>query len=208
MRRSMVLLSMALLFVGGGKSSGQPSHTCDEATARTIGRLYYLTNPINEQTNPQSIEAFVRSNAQLLSRGSNLINCIRHVGNRLVMHGLLSFSQQDANDAYGSAIGMGATMEQAGKVRDSVNQGSIETMAMGQELLWLAEVIPDAAAGNWISYGTRGTELRLQIRQVWRMLQPMMEMDPSMRTIVEQTMGQFQPWIEYQVVFMVLLMSN
>lgn len=207
---------MVLVLAGCGTSSEQGSEaatifrmrTCDEQTARLIGRLYYLTNPINEQTNPQALEAFVQSNSQLLSRGSSWVDCARRVGNQSISRAIQSFSSEDADHAYESSLEMGATMEQAQDVAGSMNQGSIDIMMMGEELLWLAEVIPDAAVGNWNSYNTTGTQLRQQIRQLWPLYQGVMAMDPSMRNILEQTMQQFQPWIEYQMAALVLLMGD
>ena len=177
----------------------QGSSLCTEVTARNVGGLYYALNPLNEQSHPQQLMAFVQTNKRLLAPNAPTIQCLRLVGLRLMNQGLASFSMKDSDHAYESALRMGADVDQARSVASSINSGSIEAYMMGEELVWLSEVVPAAAEGDWTRFAGTGTQSRLMFRQVWPLYQQMLAMDPSMRTILESAMAQMQPWVEYQV---------
>jgi hypothetical protein len=66
---------------------------------------------------------------------------------------------------------MGATLDQAQAVGASMTSGSVEAAMMGEEFVWLSQVIPSAAAGNWTPYGTTGLYARQQARQAIQMLE-------------------------------------
>jgi hypothetical protein len=193
---------------GGGTPPQAPGVVCGQQTAALIGRVYYLANPISEQTNPQDLVDFIQANGHLLARGSSFAICSDLAGRRLVTRGILTYSPQDADRAYESSLGMGATMDQANQVRTSINQGSVDAVAIGQELVWLAAVIPEAAAGNWGPYNSTGPMARQQTRVVWPLYEAMVGTDPSMQAMLDQIMLQFQPWIEYQAASLVLLLGN
>jgi hypothetical protein len=193
---------------GGSPSAKHGVAPCDETAARNVGMLYYATNPVFEQTRSQDLVAFVRSNSQLLEANGPTIQCARIAGSRLVQRGLAAFSPRGYDDAYASALNMGANMDQARSVASSVNSGSLDAVMMGQELLWLAQVVPAAAQGNWGPFNNTGSMSRSNIRQVWPFYQQMMAMDPSMRAILDEVLGQVQPWAEYQVAVLVYWIGN
>ncbi len=203
MRKALLATLVSLLALGALPTASaqvpQATSPCDETTARNVGALYWTLNPIKEQTEPQELMTFVRNNSKLLAADQPMVQCMRFVGTRLMQQGLAAYSPADRDRAYESALGMGADMEQAGKVADSINSGAVEAFIMGQELVWLADVVPAAALGDWGPFVSTGTVSRLTFRQQWPLVQQMLVMDPSLGRLVEQTIYQIQPWVEYQV---------
>jgi hypothetical protein len=102
------LMWLILLF-GLPQPGCAQNNSCDANSARILGRLYYLANPINEQTNHQSLVNFIQQNSQYLQVNSAVIQCCRMLGQRLIYQGLNSFNQSDYNSAYESTMNMGAT---------------------------------------------------------------------------------------------------
>ncbi len=203
MRKTAPATLVALVSIGAllNASAGvaQATSPCDEVTARNVGALFYTLNPIKELSQPEELTAFVQKNSKLLTAGGPTVRCVRLVGNRLMQHGLAAHLQTDRNRAYESALNMGADMDQARQVSNSIHSGGVDAIAIGQELVWLADVVPAAASGNWELFVNTGTQSRLSVRQIWPLYQQMRVMDPSMGTILEQSMNQMQPWVEYQV---------
>ena len=131
---------------------------CSDESARLIARAYYLSNPMTEH---DGFQQFVTRNRAVLSAGSPAIQCGRVLGAHLAQRGINAY---DA-DAYRRAMGKGPD-ELAPDVARSFNSGAVDVFAMGRELVWLAEVLPAAAVGDFGPYVTAGTETRAMLRQV------------------------------------------
>lgn len=176
---------------------------CDRETSILIGRIYYLANPAAEHLHFDTLEEFVSDNSRRLSRDTQFARCATRAGARLRSAGFASFDARTADEAYASALNNGATIEQAQSVQSSINRGSLELATMGQELSWMARVIPSAAEGDWDPYRSPpDTQARQMIRQVWPLYEGLFA-DPSTRATFEEAINQFQPWLEYQVAFLV-----
>ena len=85
----------------------------------------------------------------------------------------------------------------ARSVASDIQSGSVGLMAMGQELFWLAEVLPTAAAGDWKDYNTTGTPTRQQLRQVLPWMDSIL--DPSTKQSFDIMMSQYAPVFEKQL---------
>jgi len=72
----------------------------------------------------------------------------RQIGQALQYQGLTSYSQGDYDDAYGSVLAQGGTIDMAHDVAGSMQSGALDAWMTGKELVWLSEVIPIAANGK------------------------------------------------------------
>lgn len=194
-----LLVAVVLLSSGSRIAAAQGSTPCTEQAAQDVGAFYYRLHPITEQTHPDRVLALVQAHKSLLAPDSPTIRCMRLVGRRLASQGLAAFAALDADHAYASALSMGANMDQAQRVAESITSESVDTWAMGQELIWLADVLPSAARGDWTLFGQTGTQERMSIRQVWPLYQQMSAMDPTMQPLLDGAMASIQDWVEYQV---------
>lgn len=217
MKVAALMLSFVFIANGCGSPSDEPEsdaqtqptpsgRVCEEQHSRLIGRLYYVANPVSENTDSRELESFVINNRDQLMPGSRLLNCAANAGNRLRRQSVLSFSKADADQAYQQSLNWGATQEQAQAVSDSMIQGSIEGVTIGEELLWLSKVIPAAARGDWDAFKNTGTDARQETRQAWRLMSKVI--NPSDQAAFKQAMQQFQPWLEYQIAFLVYRFGN
>lgn len=188
-----------LLFTGS-----TPPPQCTVESAQILGHLYYLSNPMG---NANDLTAFVNQYRAHLTSNGTVMKCAKTLGNKLIAQSLGAFSQADYDDAYGSVLEMGGTMDMAHDVAYDIQSGAVDLLMLGQELLWLVQVIPSAANGDWRLFNTTGTETRNMIREVMPIYQMMFAMDPSMAQIFDDVLAQFGPLVEYQMVMLADMMG-
>jgi hypothetical protein len=182
-----------------------PSRACSDDVAMFLGRMYFVVNPMHEQKQPRAIERFIEENASQLSADSPAVRCAAAAAQHSMSHALGTFDRAGADRAYERAVGFGATGEQAESVRSSFNEGSVQVYTIAQELAWIASVVPSAAAGDYGPFTTTATDARRMFRQAWPMYQQVLALDPSNTAIVEAAIHQAQPWLEYQIAYLVSL---
>jgi hypothetical protein len=125
---------------------------CDENTARVLARAYVLNNPgfVEEML------AFVSQNRSFFVANGSAIRGMRSLGVKLTQAALNAYDPQALERAYRT----GGPPELAEGVARKINSWSTEIVCMGQELAWLAEVLPAAAEGDWNPYLTTRTLCR------------------------------------------------
>lgn len=211
MKVVMSCLAAALVVVAGvgcsgDSSSEQPACLCDLQIARSVGELLYYSNPLLAEA---EVMTYVNENRGHFQPNSPIIVCMRDLGSWLVARELSQYSSQDYDNAYSSCLGMGATGVQARQVAGEIQGGTIELLATGQELLWLADVFPMGASGNWNPYLTLAgsTESRVMARRVKPIYDQLMQSDPYTAQIVNQFLRQFDELAIYRIVYLAYLHS-
>lgn len=170
--------------------------------ARVLGRAYYLAMPLLE---PSELANYVQQNRDYFVENGPAIRCASELGNKLIYQAVSSYSPSDYDRAYERSLEMGATMEMADSVANSIRSGNLELFAMGQELLWLAKVLPHAAEGDWTPFNTTGTDARITTRNYLNIVNSMGMMDPETLQIMKESMTQFQTLAEDQIVFLAMM---
>ena len=191
--------------------TNKPGCICGHAPARNAGMLLYESNVLMEldQQKASEFEAFIRTNASLLQADGPTIQCAKRLGNTLISRGLGSYSRVDYDRAYESVLANGGTIEMASDVAGSMQSGALDAVMTGQELLWLAEVIPPAARGDWSKFTSTGTEARNQVRMVAPMVMAMPDMAgmlQQVQPIIDQ-LG-FGPMVADQMVLASCLLAT
>lgn len=202
---------------GSGSSYGEtsvpaqarePSCLCGPIQARNMGQLLLQSNPLVEADGQRwnNYVQWINNNAHLMTQDSPTMVCARKLGNALTSSGLRNFNQADYDDSYGRVLELGGNIDHARDVADSMMSGSVDAYMTGQELLWLARVIPSAAAGNWEPFYTTGTQSRLQFRQVIPIIQQAgLGYDLGQ---LAPFVGQFGPMVEEQMVMAACLFKG
>ena len=188
-------ISSLCLFTSSPANAG---HLCTEQSARAIARAYMLSSPFSSG----NILGYITQNREHFVQGGNAIRCARALGSQLVTAGINAYDPK----AYEKAMGVGPA-EFAPKVAESINSGATDLMLMGQELHWLAQVLPPAIRGNYVPYNTTGTPTRQQIRQVLPIFNVLCQTDPAMCQMVRGIMQQFEPIIEEQIVMLAMMLN-
>ena len=214
------LLLGTLLFGCSDNDTSAPSYAlptvksdclCGYAQARNVGLLLYESNVMMEldQQKASEFEAFIRTNAGLLQADGPTIQCARRLGNTLVSKGIGSYSLPDYDRAYESVLADGGTIEMASDVARSMQSGALDAVMTGQELLWLADVIPSAALGDWSKFTSTGTEARNQVRMVAPMVMAMPDMGQMLQEVqpVIDQLG-FGPVVADQMVLASCLLAT
>lgn len=185
-------------------AANTPAGACDDATARFVGRMYYETSAANEQMTPDAVERFVVQNGFRLAPDTAVMECARTAGTYLSTADISFFEGATPDGAYQHARDGGASIQDAERVRASFTERRVSLSETGAELTWLTEVLPSAATGNWDPFmKSQVTGRRQTIRQAWPAYARMQSLDPSQRGTLETLFAQYQPWLQYQVAFLV-----
>jgi hypothetical protein len=189
--------------------AAKPDCLCYPQPARNVGVLLLRSNPLMEMDAARfnAFREFIQQNAALLRAGTATMNCAGQLGRALQQHGLTRYSPREYDEAYGRVLQRGGTIEMANDVADSMRSGALDAWMTGKELVWLSQVIPAAANGNWLPYATTGTESRKQLRQVMVIIEQMPDMQ-GMLNSVQHLLVTFQPQIEEQMVMAACLLRR
>ena len=222
MRNLLFLMVVASLFSCSSGSTSQTNYSSEhsyetsvpkqkygEQTARILGRLYYLANPYEVVRDPMQITNYVRANASLLGENSEVIRCARELGGLMISQGIQNFNANDDRERMyniGHSAGVDPLVTQ--RAADEMYNGSADLFFMGQELVWLARVIPSAAADNWDLFNNTGSDSRKQFYQLWPLVQSLTYGDEYTQQIMEQAFKQMQPIVEYQILLLASMIQN
>lgn len=187
-----------------------PINSCDETTAGNIGKLYHISSALYVYNNWSELESLVNNNKMLLAADSKLIMCMKNAGEKMQITNMQNFDPNAGNQAYERSVSMGATPDMARDIKSNVEQGQIQLFVIGQELVWLSKVLPEAAKGNWGPFLNNPSFYRKtaidQIKLTVTMLGVMGEREILSYFI--NAMAEYQPYMEYQTAVMVYWFSN
>jgi hypothetical protein len=163
-----------------------------EAAVQHLARIYALTNPMDER----DFRPFLSQNRSYFVENGEAVRLAKELGLTLIAAGVKSYDPGAEERAYRIAGSTGVPPEFAPGVARSLNSGSLELWSLGNELLWLSEVLPPATEGDLGPYQTTGTLARQQIRQVLPLLKVILKSDPAMAELYRSVMRQYGPLAE------------
>lgn len=180
------------------------SHVCGIETAVMIGALYVYSSPLKDS---EEMQEFVSEYSDFLGANSDVIRCMRNLGNSFIQQGTtqFEFTYEDENQVRSSVYDMAAgsgldATNIADNITGSMRSEALQPIIVGQELLWLAEVIPEAADYNWDKYETTGTYFRQQALQQAAQYNAILELygayDPEMQALMDAIMPEMNQWID------------
>jgi hypothetical protein len=178
---------------------------CDVDSARKLYQVQVLSNPLSEMMHgTEELQAYIQQNKSYFVQDGSAIKCATVLGQYLFNQGMLTFDEHASERAAGMAV----NMEQYHQLEADINRGSIDLTIQGEELLWLAQVLAEAAEGNWDPYSSTGTATRQQARQVIMPLIIQMQnqglMDPMILAQIEAQLKSIAPTMEDQYVILAL----
>jgi hypothetical protein len=192
---------------------------CDLASARAIAHMYIVANPLLAQkyqrTFPMSdphpwLVYEVNSNPTLFGEASTAIQCGKALGTRLVQLGIQSFNPNSYNDVM-RRFGGTVVNEFAPQVAQSLDKDAVYFVTLGQELIWLTNVLPAAAQGNWVPYNDTGSSdiqrqrIRANLPVFNQMIQTFYAIDPVLAENALNFQLSMNPFIEQQIVVLALI---
>jgi hypothetical protein len=192
------------------------TYTYNMNTALLIGMLYVLSCPSLE-TDEYDIYDMVSEYEHLLHENASVIKGMKRLGKLLVAQGTQNFNFTNAaeNNTRENVIGMcnrdgyeGQAGEFADKVVSGMREEQLRPIVIGQELLWLADVIPDAANGDWEAYEDTGSwirrEAKTEIAIIEQQLKLIRSIDPQAAQLLEIVLPEMSKWsLEYGMGYIV-----
>lgn len=196
---SMTRLAILVALVGLINGCAEEVNACDEASSRLVARSYVLTMPLLGKDD--EMIPLMRSNPGHFTPDGGAIQCMESLGAALVRGGLKlsrEYSGGSAQEKFGGSMPQGLA-HLPGQVDQSMNNYGSNMFTMGQELLWLAKVLPSAAQGNYTPYNTPGTPTRKMASQVMPVYRMLCQMDPSICQLMLNLLNEMAPQIEQQI---------
>jgi hypothetical protein len=190
----VILVGIVGLVTGDGVA-----YSCDEVSARLVAKSYVLTMPLLGRDN--EMIPLMQSNRGYFAQGGGAIRCMQSLGTALVQGGLgrsRELSGPSATERFGGSMPEGLS-HLPGEVDRSMRNYGSDMVTMGQELIWLANVLPAAAQGDYIPYNTTGTETRRMISQIQPIYQMLCQMDMSVCQMMLGMFREMAPQIEQQI---------
>lgn len=178
---------------------------CDESTAEKVGYVYYFANPTFMINDYNALSNLIESDDDLLSSDSRVIRCMRIAGLRMKNYNLQNLDSDAGDEAWDRAVEMGASDETADQIQTNIDNSQIQLYALGQELVWLSEVLPECAAGDCTSFHTTSPLLRQQSIDYIRTIVPMIVVmgDQWVLNLLLANLNYYGPYTVYQTAYLV-----
>ena len=200
MKRAILMqFILGTVLLAMGWADALAAGPCDEQTSRLVSRAYILSIPLLGREN--DLISLMRSSPSSFGEDGRAIQCMRVLGSAMTRQGLAQAQPSDRDRAsrmFGGSMPEGLE-HLPGQVDQSLNSYSNGPFEIGQELLWLAQVLPPAAQGDYAPYNTTGTFNRRMMRQVLPQFQLLCQMQPSACQMMMQMMSGQMPALENMI---------
>ena len=191
---SMLFLFGAMLFTGCGKKAV----SCDEETSRLVAKAYVLSAPLIGREN--ELIPLIQSNPDDFNEGGRAIRCMQSLGTALAQGGLEQSKQFSDVWTIERFPSMPTGLEHlTGQVDASLRSYGSDMFSMGNELVWLSQVLPPAVQGNYTPYKTTGTSSRRMAAQALPNYQMLCQMNPGACRMMQAMFLEMEPMLEEQI---------
>lgn len=200
-----LLVIGALFFAGWGLRKTIWPSACDPGTSALVAHAYVLSIPLIGREN--ELVPYMNSASGFFAESGQATRCMQSVGAALVKKGEVmsnQFSGHAATERFGGRVPTGLE-HLPGQVDSGLRSFGADTAAMGAEFLWLSQVLPAAAQGNYTPYNTTGTPARQTMRQVWPVY---CRLDPQLCQMVQVTISGTVPALEAEIYRVVSASGN
>ena len=184
---------------------------CDALTSRMVAHAYVLSIPFMGRES--ELIPFMQSVPGYFDPGGKATQCMQSLGKTFVKRGTAMSNQYSGHLAMNKFGGrMPAGLERLpGQVDQGLNSYGANAVSMGQELIWLSDVLPAAAQGNPIPYNTTSTDTRKYAREMWSSFQMSCQTNPSscqVLQMIQATLRDQAPVLEEQLYAVFVAASN
>ena len=157
---------------GGAPSDHQSSHSpCTSASAKAIARAYLLSVPLrNDRINlaisdDSQLTQYVQHNHELFAAHGAATQCAAALGEKVTSFGEQAYlSSTDMQKSISGNWG-GSAAAIAAKAADTLQSHGASMFTLGEEMLWLAKVLPDVANGQLSGYNAADSNSRSLLKQ-------------------------------------------
>ncbi len=198
------LLQLLLVPAYSDSQSSQVFYRSEERTkiftiqaARLLGRAYLLSNPMNPN---RELEKLLQEHGSAFSVDGDAIRCANALGSALIRQGVNALPGINYSNIRARAEKIDIDQKKIYNIARNMENGLPDVYLLGQEIRWLAEVLPAAQSGDWQPFNSTGTAMRQQVRQMLPFYRQMSRQDPAMAIVIEQAMQLFAPQLEAQIV--------
>ena len=190
------ILALLVLVTGGCSNYAFQPPPCDEATSRIVARVYVLSIPLLSSND--EFFRIVETNPDAFAEDGLVVRCMRTVGRGLAQQGasaMQTYRTGSAVERFGGMMPEGLS-HLPGQVDSSLQSYGTDVYAMGEELVWLSQVLPAVSRGDRAPYNAGQTTSRQLARQAIPVYQMICQMDRSMCQVMFNAIQQVVPTVE------------
>lgn len=184
---SIPLLSLVLLFIlfhdkaDSANENNIKNKEClfNHKTAFLLGKLYDLSSPVKD---PNALASFIQHRWEYFMEDGILIKSTRALGYWMLYQDKESFDEHTIDRIRNKLINCDISPDSACKLLLQFKNGDVDFSVLGNELIWLADVLPEMARGNMLLYLHTGTKLRSNIRKIIPIYRSIAKSDPQIAT--------------------------
>jgi hypothetical protein len=184
---------------------------CTDIAANALARAYRLAMPIDRGSFTFTIDessplaAYVRDHRALFKRDGAAVRCATALGRHVVSLGVKTLrNRQDVYDGVMNGWGGQSPDIAASVALELINQGA-DMYALGNELIWLAQVLPDVTKSRYDSFNQADSETRQTLKQYIPLFDTAIGVSRDRelyRQILSQTREQFGPNTENALIIL------
>lgn len=190
---------------------------CLPEAAKTMAHAYLASFQFTEGTTSLPIDAsspfskYVQENQKMFAKEGAATRCAAALGRHITSLGQDTYKDpKKMSDNITSKWG-GQAAEIAAQSASDVQSSGAEMFELGQELQWLANVLPDVAAGNYTTFNAADSQTRMRMKDAQPApdaiskkspQKPQKAGTPEMAKTMDSPMHQMGPMVENQLVIL------
>jgi len=183
MRGLNLLLLASIALTAGCGNWGNP---CSQDAALVLARAYILAQPLLVAddiyiNNGEPLRKWVAQRPDVFGREGVVTRCAARVGPRIAQQGIGLYDPNAYEKVMDSSPAEISHLSQ--DVADRMNDSATNLFELGQELTWLAEILPAVADGDLEPFLNTGYTLRNEKKQLaqaaFANVRAMCQMDPA-----------------------------
>lgn len=141
------------------------AHNCDETSSQLVAHVFVLSNPLFGRED--ETVAFTNSYPTYFAEDGKATQCMRSWGASLLQTANMlanQFAGHPASNMFAGKMPPGLA-NLPGQVDQNLKSYGADERFMGEQLVWLSNVLPQALRGNLVPYRTTSTLVRENQRQ-------------------------------------------
>jgi hypothetical protein len=174
----------------------------NDKTARLIGKIYLLSDPMND---PNVLVCFVKEHPKYFKEDGLLVRCTRMLGTWMLDQKKSSLNRESILEVKNKLAECRISEEYAVDLLEKFQKSDIDLIDLGNELIWLSEVLPCLVRGDLKTYLCTQTTFRKDCRKLMSGYKCLHNSDPEVAEIITENIHCLQQLAADQVSLLAII---
>lgn len=174
----------------------------NEKTAKLIGKIYLLSDPLND---PNELVSFVKEHPEYFKEDGLLVRCTRMLGTWMLDQKKSSLNRESIPEVKNKLAECRISEEYAIDLLERFQKSEVDLIDLGNELIWLSDILPGLARGDLKNYLCTQTTFRKDCRKLMSRQSCIHNSDPEVAEIITENVHCLQQIAADQVSLLAIL---